>query len=175
MPQRLEWAVEVLDVRPDDRILEVGCGPGVAVALVCQRLRGGSITAIDRSRTAIERASARNAEHVAAGRARFVCLELAAAGELGQRFDKIFAVNVNLFRTREPGAVLEVLKGLMHSGATLLLCYEAPPGRPADRTVADVLDRHGFRTTTTSRSESLICVRATWPAGVSGRRAPGEG
>ncbi|GAA3928261.1 SAM-dependent methyltransferase [Actinoplanes auranticolor] len=175
MPQRLEWAVELLDVRPDDQILEVGCGPGVAVGLVCQRLGRGSVTAIDRSRTAIERASARNAEHVAAGRARFACLELAAAGGLGQRFDKVFAVNVNLFWTREPSAEIEVLKGLLRSGATLLLCYEAPPGRPADRTVADVLKSHGFRTTTKSRSESLICVRATWRAGVSGRPTPGEG
>ncbi|MGH9223125.1 MAG: class I SAM-dependent methyltransferase [Acidimicrobiales bacterium] len=54
------WAVELLDVAPDDRILEAGCGPGVATALVCERLTTGQITAIDRSAVAIDRAKARN-------------------------------------------------------------------------------------------------------------------
>jgi protein-L-isoaspartate O-methyltransferase len=46
---RIRWSVEQLDVQPDDRLLEVGCGHGVAVSLVCQTLGGGTIHAIDRS------------------------------------------------------------------------------------------------------------------------------
>ena len=61
---RLEWAVETLAVQPADRLLEIGCGHGVAVSLVCERLDGGSIVAIDRSPTMIELATRRNAIHV---------------------------------------------------------------------------------------------------------------
>jgi len=61
---RLVWGVETLAVQPADRLLEVGCGHGVAVSLVCERLDGGSIVAIDRSPTMIELATRRNADHV---------------------------------------------------------------------------------------------------------------
>src|ERR671932_220552 len=62
--ERVVWAVETLEVRPADRLLEVGCGHGVAVSLVCERLTTGTITAIDRSPKMIEMATRRNREHV---------------------------------------------------------------------------------------------------------------
>src|SRR3954447_18995544 len=67
--ERFVWAVDTLDVRPADRVLEIGCGHGVAVSLVCERLTTGTITAIDRSLKMIEMATRRNRKHVDAGRA----------------------------------------------------------------------------------------------------------
>src|SRR3954471_13968820 len=80
--ERFVWAVDTLEVRPADRLLEVGCGHGVAVSLVCERLTTGTITAIDRSPKMIEMTTRRNREHVEAGRAVLEAVSLEDADHL---------------------------------------------------------------------------------------------
>lgn len=68
--ERFVWAVETLELEPADNILEIGCGHGVAVSLIWERLGpGGRITAIDRSQKMIAAARRRNQQHVESGRA----------------------------------------------------------------------------------------------------------
>jgi SAM-dependent methyltransferase len=91
------WAIDVLGVAGSDRLLEIGCGNGVAAALVCERLTLGRLTAIDRSAKAIATARQRNADHVAAGKAVFVESAFDVFSADTGAFDKVFAINVNLF------------------------------------------------------------------------------
>jgi len=92
--ERQRRAVEELDIQPGDRVLELGCGHGVAASLVCDKLGpGGHLTAIDRSPKMIEAASSRNAEHVAAGRATLLCTTFEEANFGDQRFDKVFGIH----------------------------------------------------------------------------------
>ena len=48
MTNRIEAFVSAMQIGPDDRVLEIGCGHGVAASLVCERLRGGHYLAVDR-------------------------------------------------------------------------------------------------------------------------------
>ena len=129
--QRLVWAVDVLAVEPTDRFLGIGCGHGVAVSLVCEKLDGGSVTAIARSAKASEAARKRNADHVASGVASFQTASLDRADLGDARFDKIFAINVGMFWRNRPVRELEVLKHHLAPAGRLFLFYESPPGSAA--------------------------------------------
>jgi len=103
MSERLRAIVDGLGLRPDDRVLEIGCGHGVAATMVCERLAGGRgrLTAIDRSPKMIAAATQRNAAFVEAGTAEFLLMKLEELDLGDRRFDVVFAVRVGLFH-REP-------------------------------------------------------------------------
>jgi SAM-dependent methyltransferase len=95
--QRHRWTVETLAIDPTDHVLEIGCGYGVAVSLLCEELTTGTVTAIDRSETMIERASKRNTDYVSSGAATFQTAAVETVDFGDTAFDTIFAVNVGLF------------------------------------------------------------------------------
>lgn len=144
--ERLIWAVETLAVDPADQLLEIGCGHGVAVSLIGERLTTGTITAIDRSRPMIDAAEKRNRAHIASGTAMFQAAALGDADLGDQRFDKIFAVSVGLF-LHPPAGDLERVKGLLKPGGSLYVFYQ-PPTAAKTRQIADrvlgILRRDGF-------------------------------
>jgi cyclopropane fatty-acyl-phospholipid synthase-like methyltransferase len=119
--KRLRWAVEVLDVAPDDRILEVGCGHGVAVSLVCERLSGGRVTAIDRSRKMIEMAARRNRVH--AGKTRFIAASVEDADLGDEIYDKVFAVHVAALHN--PGKPLDTVRSRLIPDGLVYLFSQA--------------------------------------------------
>jgi ubiquinone/menaquinone biosynthesis C-methylase UbiE len=160
VPERIQWAVETLDVQPHDVLLEIGCGGGVAVALVCHRLTSGRILAIDRSPTMIDRAKRRNSDCLAAGTASFRVGAVETAQLDEAAFTKIFAINVNLFWVRDPTAELSALSRALLPHGRLYLFYEPPTVAQVEQTaetVSNALDRAGFNPTTITDGR-LLCI-----------------
>jgi SAM-dependent methyltransferase len=122
---RLEAIVDELGLRPDDRVLEIGCGHGVAATLVCERLERGRLTAIDRSAKMIEAAARRNAAYVDAGKAEFLVADLEDMDLAERRFDLVFAVRVALFH-REPARAGALVEPWLAPGARVRAFYDAP-------------------------------------------------
>ena len=185
--ERLAWAVDMLAVEPGDRVLEVGCGHGVAASLVCERLersgdaraaraRGGRLTAIDRSAKMIALATRRNERHIAAGRARFATVALEQADFGDEHFDTVFGVHVAaLWRSEE--AIAIVRAHLAPAGA--LYIFNQLPGRrtPADarafaEPVAAALGAHGLSVEAPRFADlepsPIVCVIARQPSAPRG-------
>jgi cyclopropane fatty-acyl-phospholipid synthase-like methyltransferase len=133
VPERVRWAVETRAVEPGDRVLEIGCGSGVAAALVCGRLDDGWMLAIDRSQVQIERARQRNEAQLASGRLSLETVELAELDVGSSSFDKVFAININVFWLGPAEAELAAVRRALTPAGTLFLFYETPgPGRASD-------------------------------------------
>jgi ubiquinone/menaquinone biosynthesis C-methylase UbiE len=123
---QLRELVDELDIRPDDRVLEIGCGHGVAAGFVCERLEAGRLTAVDRSAKMIAAARRRNADHVDAGKAEFLVAELEDLDLGERRFDKVFAARVGLFH-REPERARALVRPWLAPGGSITAVFD-PPG-----------------------------------------------
>ena len=128
MPERLQSVVDQMDIQPDDRVLEIGCGHGVAATLVCERLDGGRLTAIDRSAKMITAAARRNAAYVEAGKAEFLVADLEDLDLGDRRFDVIFAVRVGIFH-REPERARALVEPWLAPDGRVRAFFD-PPSRP---------------------------------------------
>ncbi len=174
--RRIRWVVDQLDIRPGIRVLEVGCGHGVALALVCERLEGGTAVGVDRSPRMIDAASRRNAAHVATGTARFMTAELDQAGLDGERFDLVLAIRFPPLLRGRTAETLAVLRSLLAADGTLCVAEQPPAAGQAaalGETLASRLERSGFavRAVVVEDAERpSVCVTAQ-----AGRRASRAG
>src|SRR3712207_9271191 len=95
--RRNAWAVSLLNVRPEDRGLEIGFGPGLAIRELGRLAWKGDVCGIDPSELMVRRAKRLNAEGLRRG---VVDLRLGSVEDLpafDEPFDKILAVNATMF------------------------------------------------------------------------------
>ena len=103
---RLQAVIEALPLRPDSRVLEIGCGPGAAARAIAARLTTGHILAIDRSSAAIAQAKAAAHEEIASGHmdVRHVAAEDFVLQPDEAPYHLVFAVRVGALDGRYPNA-----------------------------------------------------------------------
>lgn len=152
-------AVSALALKGDESVLEIGCGHGVAVRLVLERLTSGTITALDRSDKMIEavRASVEDTRL----RSRAEALEEADFGD--ETFDAIFAINLDLnlrLGTRWPA----MLKARLKPGGRVVLAFDPPPDSAKGHAFAgkslDRLKQAGFDAVLLPAHGKVMIIRA---------------
>jgi SAM-dependent methyltransferase len=133
--KRNVWAVGLLDVQPDDRVLEIGFGPGIAIGELARRATRGRVVGVDHSEVMVRQAARRNAAAVRDGR---VDLRLGNAEQLpefDEPFDKILAVNSLMFWD-DPVARLKELRDLLRPGGRIAIAFQPRAPGSTDETAA---------------------------------------
>ncbi|WP_214321838.1 class I SAM-dependent methyltransferase [Nonomuraea sediminis] len=171
---RNSWVAALLDVRPEEKVLEVGFGPGLAVAELSRRVGpSGHVYGVDHSAVMLRQASRRNAAAVRAGR---VTLIQGAVDRLPPAldgpFDAVLAVNSlgfwpdpaerldDLRRRLAPGGRIAIVSQPRTPGATRNTSLEAA------RTITALLQSAGFsqpRTELLDLAPPVACVLAVNP------------
>jgi len=170
--ERNRWVVSLLAVRPADRVLEIGFGPGVAIAELA-RAGAGHVYGTDHSEVMVRQASKRNAAAIRAGR---VTLVNASADQLPPAldgpFDVILAVNSLGFWPAPAERLAELRRRLAPGGRIAIASQPRCPGATASTSrraageIANLLRGAGL---TDLRTESLplcppvACVLAVSP------------
>ncbi|MFN8374444.1 MAG: class I SAM-dependent methyltransferase [Anaerolineae bacterium] len=101
-----QWTVELLDIQPTDTLLEVGFGPGFAIAKAAERAQQGVVAGVDFSQAMVKAARRRCAAALRAGR---VDLRLGDAARLpfaDNSFDKAFSIH-SIYFWKEPARALQ--------------------------------------------------------------------
>jgi ubiquinone/menaquinone biosynthesis C-methylase UbiE len=171
--QRNRWAVSLLDVQPMDRVLEIGFGPGVAIAELAAHATRGHVYGIDHSEVMVQQASRRNAAAIRAHRVHLAHASVDQLPRFDDPLDAILAVN-NLGFWPNPVQRLHELRRLLRPAGRIALASQPRcPGATDHTTVQaaqqfqDLLTRAGFtqiRTETLDLNPPVACVLATNPA-----------
>ncbi|MFD1545233.1 class I SAM-dependent methyltransferase [Nonomuraea guangzhouensis] len=169
------WAVSLLDVRPTDRVLEIGFGPGIAIAEFAGRATRGHVFGIDHSQAMVRHAARRNAAAIRAHRVHLTHASVEQLPSFGDPLDAILAVNSAGFWP-DPVERLRELRGLLRpAGRIALVSQPRSPGATRDTTaraaqeLQDLLTQAGFtqlRVEMLELDPPVACVLANNPTGM---------
>lgn len=167
--QRNRWVVSLLYVRPTDRVLEIGCGPGLAIAEVSHRAAGATVYGIDHSGVMLKQATKRNAAAIRAQRVKLLQASIEALPAFDEPLDVAFAVN-SLGFWPEPTQRLIELRALLKPGGRIAIATQPrSPGateHTSARAASDIAHRLQEAGFTQTRVETLrlkppvVCVLA---------------
>ncbi|URM89796.1 methyltransferase domain-containing protein [Streptomyces sp. MRC013] len=91
------WTIEHMEVRRSQRVLDVGCGGGMAVKLLSERTPQGFVAGVDYSMDMVSQAVRRNADAIARGRVEVRHGDSAALPYDDAGFDHVSAIETFYF------------------------------------------------------------------------------
>jgi len=141
--QRNEWTLALIAAKSGEHVLEVGCGPGYALARCAAHCEGATLIGLDHSQLMVNEARKRLARVAPNARVRVEQGGLDRLSEWPEHFDAIWSANVVQFFPDMASAFGE-MRGALKPGGRIVTAYQprhkAPTLEDALRKAAEVED-----------------------------------
>ncbi|MBA3826185.1 MAG: class I SAM-dependent methyltransferase [Ktedonobacterales bacterium] len=124
-----QWVMQQLDLQPNSRVLEVGCGPGVTLQALAARVPEGHVVGVDRSPVMVAQARRRGRALLRAGHLEVLEGSTEALPFADASFDLVVAIHV-LYFWPDAIATLTKLRRVLRTGGKVAIgfvCKDAAP------------------------------------------------
>jgi ubiquinone/menaquinone biosynthesis C-methylase UbiE len=155
------WVAELLEIKPNDSVLEIGFGPGVIIQRLAFLASTGHVAGIDQSPEMVEQALARNASVIKSGR---VDLRRGSVESLpfeDNAFDKALVIN-SVQVWPDPSAGLREIRRVMKPKAKVALGFTLYSGQRKEG-LTELLAAAGFANANVVEKDQWFCALASKP------------
>ena len=118
------WTIHLLDIKPTDRVLELGFGPGLGICKVAAIATEGLVSGVDFSELMVRKAQKRNAVAIAAGRVDLKQGDVSPLPYDNQTFDKVIAIQLIYF-CQPPHIFLKESRRVLKPGGKIAVSFIA--------------------------------------------------
>lgn len=124
--------IRLLDIKPTDMVVEIGCGPGLGIVAARQLAHEGLVIGIDHSPLMLKQARVRLQKYRIKTGAGVVAGDASTAVSLAPAANCIFGVNVAQFIPDRPNLIARLARGLPPKGR-LAFTYQPRSRRPTQQ------------------------------------------
>lgn len=135
--ERNLWTITLLDIQRDDRVVEIGFGPGVAIQEISRIAPNAFVAGIEHSEAMLRQAQTRNATAIQGGRVDLRLGSVSSLPTFDEPFDKCFAVNSFQFWD-QPIERLRELRQLLKPGGRIAITEEPRSRKATDETAQEI-------------------------------------
>lgn len=155
------WVIGLLEIEPNDKVLEVGFGPGVGINLLARLASGGYVIGVDPSKEMVADARARNKKAIESGQVELRRGSVASLPFASSVFDKALAIN-SMQVWPDASAGLREIRRVMKPGGKIALGFTPYSGQPNSGLI-QALTAAGFAKAHVAKKDKNFCALAIKP------------
>jgi ubiquinone/menaquinone biosynthesis C-methylase UbiE len=153
------WVIDLLHVKPNDKVVKVGFGPGVGIQLLAGLASTGYVAGVDPSQEMVEQATERNAKTKKRADLRRGSAESLPFED--NMFDKALAIN-SMQVWPDAMAGLREIRRVLKGDARIALGFTPYSGQPKTGLI-ETLTAAGFTNPQVVEGDKGFCAIATSP------------